>query len=93
MKFAYIVALVLALTATQAHATAIATMPNKAGGEIILTDVVADVCNGNMIAYTTSPTGPTQYGCWWNDERMVHIMYDNDGRTWSHPISNFTRVE
>lgn len=93
MTARYIVALVLALTATQADATVIATLPNKAGGEIILTDVTTEVCGTGMIAYTTSPTGPTVYGCWWSDERMVHITYDNSSNVWSHPISNFTRVE
>jgi hypothetical protein len=93
VKTTYIVALVLALTATQVQATVIATMPNKAGGEIVLTDVPAEQCGTGFISYTTSPNGPTLYGCWWSDERMVHISYDNGSNTWSHPISNFTRVE
>lgn len=90
MKTAYIVALVLALTATQANANAVASMPNKAQGEIILTDVSADTCGENgLIVYSTSPNGPTIYGCWYTDGHMIHATFNN-GRTYnSYLVTSF----
>ena len=93
MKTLYIVALVLALTAVQAQAKVLAISPNDAKGEIVLTDITVDLCGNNYMAYTTAPTATTIYGCWWNDERMVHITYDNYQTFRSYPINTFTRVE
>lgn len=71
-----------------AHADTIATVANKAGGMLILTDAV---CKNDLgyYAYSTNPSATTQFGCWWTDETMVHIVWlaDNDIR--SYPIVSF----
>lgn len=73
---------------------AFAFLPNRAGGEIILTTDVIEACDkGQHVAYSTSPEHETVLGCWFNDERMVHIKWLLDGSIRSYPISGFQRIQ
>lgn len=82
--------IVLALCAGMAQAETIATLRNKAGGLIVLTDVVTERCKGFAGAvYTISDNNQTQWGCWMSDELMVHVRW-SDGDTRAYPIDNWT---
>lgn len=73
-----------------AHADTIATLRNKAGGLIVLTDVVTERCKGFAGAvYTISDNNQTSWGCWMSDELMVHVRW-SDGDTRAYPIESFT---
>ena len=70
-----------------AQADTLATMGNAAGGTVILTDVPCKN-GGGYYVYSQSPTASTQFGCWWSDDSMVHITW-NDGDVRSYPINYF----
>jgi hypothetical protein len=73
-----------------AHADTVATLKNKAGGLIILTDVVTEQCRNFVgAAYTTRSDNQTSWGCWFSDDMMVHIRW-HDGDTRAYPIDSFT---
>ena len=73
-----------------AHADTIATLRNKAGGVIVLTDVQTDRCRDFVGAvYATMDNNQTSWGCWFSDDLMVHIKW-NDGDTRAYPIDSFT---
>lgn len=86
--------ILFSLFTSLAHAgpNAIAEMPNKAGGKIILTE---SLCPNktSRIAYSTKPDFPTMTGCWSWDELFIHIRWDIDGNISSFPIEDsFTKV-
>lgn len=66
-------------TASMAYADTLATHPNSAGGQIVLTDVP---CEGvvKYVVYSSSPRSDTLFGCWFSDATMIHITW-NDGST------------
>lgn len=76
----------LLLVNLPARAGTIATLPNKAGGEIVLTDIKCKSMSG-MVAYGTHPSGATQFGCWFVDDIFVHITWSN-GETRSYSLKN-----
>ena len=81
---------VLALCFGLAQAETIATLKNKAGGYIILTDVATDRCRGFVgAAYATMENNQTTWGCWFSDDMMVHIRW-YDGDTRAYPIDDFS---
>ena len=72
------------------YAETIATMRNRAGGLIILTDVSTERCKAFAgVAYTTTEDNRSTWGCWFSDELMVHIRWP-DGDPRAYPIENFT---
>jgi len=80
--------LAMLLAASQAHADTAATTGNGNGGVTILTDVDCERGRG-YIAYAQSPRSSTFFGCWWSDDSMVHITWQ-DGDTRSYPFNIFT---
>lgn len=81
---------VLALCFGLAHADTVATLKNKAGGLIVLTDVVTERCrNFAGAAYATRSDNQTSWGCWSSDDLMVHIKW-MDGDTSAYPLEVFT---
>ena len=81
----------------QAKAASVATMPNKGGGYIVLTDEVC-VINGKKFhnagrAYTFHASGTVLEGCFgsMDIEGVVKIIW-LDGDESIYPISNFTPV-
>ena len=81
-----------------AQAAAIATMPNRAGGKIVLTD---EECvhkgkkyNGLNRAYNYSTEGFTTEGCFMVEDETVVVIW-NDGSANSkmrYPAENFTII-
>lgn len=85
---------VLALTATVSNAETIATMPNEAGGKIVLTD---DICkyNGQVFdklnrAYNYGASGATGEGCWGIEDETVMVYWIDTNRKSRYPLMNFT---
>lgn len=92
MTARYIVALVLALTATQANAKTIATTPNNANGLIVFTDTQPPSCNGNYSVYSMGPNSNTIWGCWWTDGTMMHVYWPANGATRSYLVNSLNWV-
>ena len=83
----------LLLCAGIAHAETVATLNNKAGGKIVLTDkacihkgVTHDKLN---FVYNYGSTGYSSEGCWAIEgEVVVVVWFDSEG-TMRYPITNF----
>lgn len=84
---------------SSAQAGAIASMPNRAGGKIVLTD---EVCKHNGKTYTNlkraynySTEGYTTEGCFViEDETVVVVWLDNSSEPkMRYPIENFTLIK
>ena len=81
-----------------AQAAAVATMPNRAGGKIVLTD---EACvhkgkkyDGLNRAYNYSTEGYTTEGCFMVEDETVVVIW-NDGSANSkmrYPAENFTII-
>lgn len=77
------------LFAGSAMADPVATLSNKAGGMIVLTNNRSKLCSEpNLLAYTTTATGTTLTGCWNVDTLHVFILW-SDGALKSYPIENW----
>ena len=79
----------LACLSITVQADTVATLRNKGGGLIVLTDVQTEVCKdfaGSV--YSTNENSKTLWGCWFSDDLMVHVKW-NDGDIRSYPISAF----
>ena len=94
-----IVLIAILLFSSNAKAGAIATMPNKAGGKIVLTD---EPCkhNGKVYeklnrAYNYGTQGYTTEGCFAvEDETVVVIWIDNSSEPkMRYPAENFTIIK
>ena len=80
--------LTLLLACMGAHADTVGMVNNKGGGVIVLTDVSCKTESGYYV-YSQLPNAPTQFGCWWSDDAMVHITW-SDGEFRSYPLNAFT---
>lgn len=74
----------LLLACGLAHADTVATSQNEAGGMMVITDVPCKGKNG-WYAYASARGSSTLFGCWWSDQTMVHITWD-DGDVRSYPF-------
>lgn len=77
--------LLFAFVTVDARAATVATLPNKGGGQIVLTDIKCRSMSGN-VAYGTHPNMSTLFGCWFADDIFVHVTW-SDGDTRSYPIN------
>jgi hypothetical protein len=98
MRLKHIAAVVLVLP-TFAFAAAIATMPNRAGGKIVLTDEPCvhkgKTYAGLARAYNYSTEGYTTEGCFAIEDETVVVIWD-DGSANSkmrYPAENFTIIK
>jgi hypothetical protein len=98
MKLKHI-ALVTFMLPTIAFAGAIAEMPNRAGGKIVLTDEACihkgKTYDGLARAYNYSAEGYTTEGCFAVEDETVVVIW-NDGSANSkmrYPAENFTIVK
>jgi hypothetical protein len=93
--------LLLALGVTlalNANAEMLATLPNKAGGKIVLTDeicvdpVTKERYDALKRAYNYSAEGGTSEGCYFvEDESVVVVWVNSQSRDRSrYPLENFT---
>lgn len=98
MKLKYLAVLALMIP-TMVHAAAIATMPNRAGGKIVLTDEACvhkgKTYDGLNRAYNYSTEGYTTEGCFVVEDETVVVIWD-DGSANSkmrYPAQNFTIIK
>ena len=82
----------MAILAIQADAEIIATMPNKAGGMMYLTNNTTDRCKPLRAMFANNSDGKSIWGCWMIDEMIIHIKWD-DGGTSAFPVDAFTLVK
>jgi hypothetical protein len=83
----------LLLCAGVAHAETIATLDNKAGGKIVLTDrpcvhrgVTHDKLN---FVYNYGSSGYSSEGCWGIEGEVVSVVWFDSQGTMRYPIANF----
>jgi len=85
---------VLALTTTLASAETIATLINKAGGKIVLTDrpcVYKGTAHPKLnFVYNYGTTGYSSEGCWGIQGDVVAVIWFDSEGTMRYPLSNFT---
>ena len=65
----------------------LATSPNASGGRIALT---SEKCNdSSYIAFSFAETGDTISGCWFSEQELVFIKWEN-GTVKTYPAEKFT---
>lgn len=74
---------------TGAKADTVGWMPNNGGGKIVITDKDCQSDSRQFMAYTTSSSISTQFGCWFSDDVMVHITWESTGSFKSYPLENW----
>lgn len=72
-----IIAALLAISASLAHANQEFSMPNQAGGEIRLTTTRCPDKGREswFIMYSYVPSGTSIYGCWFANNGLVHVSW------------------
>jgi hypothetical protein len=76
------------------RAETIATLPNKAGGKIVITDEPC-VINGKSYknlnrVYNYGSSGYSTEGCWTIEGETVVVVWEDDDKVRRYPIENFT---
>lgn len=89
-----LLAILLLCFSTVATAAVVASMPNQAGGKIVLTDE-ACVHNGKTYqglfkSYFYGSTGVSGDGCWRLDDETVLVVWLDTGETKRYPAANFS---
>jgi hypothetical protein len=84
----------LLLCPTLALGAVIASMPNQAGGKIVLTDEPC-IHNGKNYApllksYFYTPEGLNGDGCWRLDDETIVVVWIDSNTTRRYPLSSFT---
>lgn len=83
----------LALLPSLAFAEVIATMPNQAGGKIVLTDEECKHAGKSYPSlrksYFYTPEGTTGDGCWRIDDETVIVVWIDSNTTRRYPITGF----
>lgn len=78
-----------------AHGAVVASMPNQAGGKIVLTDEACIYKGKNYTnlykSYFFTPTGLTGNGCWAIEDgsEVVTVIWHDTGDTKRYPASSF----
>jgi hypothetical protein len=84
---------VLLLCPMLAYGAVIATMPNQAGGKIVLTDESCVYGNKNYPSlyrsYFYTPEGTAGDGCWRLDDETVIVVWFDSNTTRRYPAVNF----
>ena len=88
--------LVLLLLCLSAHASAdtFATLPNEAGGKIVLTDETCKY-DGQVFekinrAYNYGSAGYTSEGCWGVEGETIVVHWIDSNKRMRYPMANFT---
>jgi hypothetical protein len=74
-------------TLSVAHADVLAVAKNTANGVLALTDTPCEK-KGQLVAYTTSDTSNTIFGCWFTDDSRIHIVWST-GDLRSYPYEGW----
>lgn len=84
---------VLLFAPTIALGGVVASMPNQAGGKIVLTD---EPCNHDgknypslRKSYFYTPEGTTGDGCWRLDDETIIVAWIDSNTTKRYPLQNF----
>lgn len=79
---------------TSVKADTFATLPNNAGGKIVLTD---EVCkhNGQIFdkinrAYNYGTSGYSSEGCWSTEGETIVVYWIDTNQKMRYPVANFT---
>ena len=88
-----LIATLLLCFSTASFGAVVASMPNQAGGKIVLTDE-ACVHNGKSYpslykSYFYTPEGTTGDGCWRLDDETVVVVWIDSNTTRRYPAANF----
>lgn len=89
----YLVGALLAVASVCSQAGVIASMPNQAGGKIVLTDE-ACIHNGKnysplLKSYFYTPSGVTGDGCWRLEDETVVVVWIDSNTTRRYPVTSF----
>jgi len=88
---------ILIVFSCQVYAEAIANMPNKANGKIVLTN---EICKYNNKTYNTlkrayyyTESGYTSEGCFYMEDDTIVVIWDGgigkEASTMRYPVENF----
>ena len=84
----------LMLVSGMAQADTFATLPNNAGGKIVLTDETCKLGEKTYEklnrAYNYGSAGYTSEGCWMVEDETVVVVWVNSKDKMRYPIANFT---
>lgn len=84
---------ILALLPTLAFAEVIASMPNQAGGKIVLTNEECrnkgKVYESLRKSYFYTPEGITGDGCWYLDDETIVVVWADTKTIRRYPVENF----
>lgn len=83
--------LALAFLAFSVQAEQWFEMPNQAGGKIMLLTGKCIKSEGYLVIATT-PSGPNVHGCWWAFANMVHIVWEDTGKSSSFDANLFKHM-
>lgn len=83
-----IAALILTLAGT-AHANVLASRPNDAGGEIVITDKKGP-CSVGRVAWTWAPEMEPGRGCWAFVDGKVVVVWEAIGEARSYPTDGWS---
>lgn len=88
-----LIATLLLCFSTASFGAVIASMPNQAGGKIVLTDE-ACIHNGKNYApllksYFYTPEGLNGDGCWRLDDETVVVVWIDSNTTRRYPVTSF----
>lgn len=93
MLHKYLIGAVLVVMSLGVQAGVIATMPNQAGGKIVLTDEACIHAGKNysplLKSYFYTPSGVTGDGCWRLDDQTIVIVWIDSNTTRRYPVENF----
>lgn len=88
-----LIAAVLLAVSFSSQAGVIASMPNQAGGKIVLTDETCIHAGRSyaplMKSYFYTTSGVTGDGCWRLDDESVVIVWIDTNTTKRYPAANF----
>jgi hypothetical protein len=87
MKRSLSILAVLAFSALPAHAEVIASSPNEAGGQILLTNAKGS-CTSGLLLMSTTRTGEYLHGCWAPYDNQVFVVY-SDGTIRLYSMDGF----
>ena len=79
---------------TASFGAVVASMPNQAGGKIVLTDEPCNYAGKNYPSlyksYFYTPEGTTGDGCWRLDDETVVVVWIDSNTTRRYPAANFS---
>lgn len=88
-----LIATLLLCFSTASFSAVIASMPNQAGGKIVLTDEPCNYAGKNYPSlyksYFYTPEGTTGDGCWRLDDETVVVVWVDSNTTRRYPAVNF----